>query len=64
VTIEYDIRDDLPDGTTCYRLEGSSGEVIAKLLRRHYQALSDLDIDKIVEFSDGNARVAFALASF
>lgn len=62
-TIEYDIRDDLPDGTACYRLEGSSGEVIAKLLKRHYQTLSDLDIDKIVEFSDGNARVAFALAS-
>lgn len=62
-TIEYDIRDDLPDGTACYRLEGSSGEVIAKLLKRHYQTLSDLDIDRIVEFSDGNARVAFALAS-
>ena len=62
VTVEYDIRDDLPDGTACYRLEGSSGEVIGKLLKRHYQTLSDLDIDKIVEFSDGNARVAFALA--
>lgn len=63
ITLEYDIRDDLPAGTTCYRLEGASGEVIAKLLRRHYQTLSDLDIDKIVEFSDGNARVAFALAA-
>lgn len=63
VTIEYDIRDDLPEGTTCYRLEGSSNEVIAKLLKRRNQALSDLDINKIVEFSDGNARVAFALAS-
>jgi hypothetical protein len=63
VTVEYDIRDDLPDGTACYRLEGSSGEVITKLLKRNYQTLSDLDIHKIVEFSDGNARVAFALAS-
>ena len=63
ITIEYDIRDDIPDGTACYQLEGSSGEIIAKLLKRHYQTLSDLDIDKIVEFSDGNARVAFALAS-
>ena len=41
ITVEYDIRDDLPDGTTCYRLEGASGEVIAKLLKRHYQTLSD-----------------------
>ena len=63
VTIEYDIRDDLPEGTTCYRLEGSSNEVIAQLLKRRYQTLSELDIDKICEFSDGNARVAFALAS-
>lgn len=63
VTVEYDIRDDLPADTVCYRLEGSSGEVIGKLLKRHYQTLSELDIDKIVEFSDGNARVAFALAS-
>jgi hypothetical protein len=63
VTVEYDIRDDLPEGTTCYRLEGSSNEVIAKLLKRRYSALSDIDVNKIVEFSDGNARVAFALAS-
>lgn len=63
VTIEYDIRDNLPEGTACYHLEGASSEVIAKLLKRHFQNLSDLDIDKIVEFSDGNARVAFALAS-
>lgn len=63
VTVEYDIRDDLPQDTACYRLEGSSDEVIAKLLKRQYQVLSDLDIAKIVEFSDGNARVAFALAS-
>jgi hypothetical protein len=63
VTVEYDIREDLPTGTACYRLEGSSDEVIAKLLKRHYQMLSDLDVHKIVEFSAGNARVAFALAS-
>jgi hypothetical protein len=63
VTVEYDIRDNLPEGTACYHLEGSSNEVIAKLLKRHFQNLSDLDADKIVEFSDGNARVAFALAS-
>lgn len=63
VTVEYDIRDNLPEGTACYHLEGSSNEVITKLLKRHFQTLSDLDVDKIVEFSDGNARVAFALAS-
>ena len=63
VTIEYDIRDDFPESTLCYRLEGASNEVITQLLKRRYRMLSDLDINKIVEFSDGNARVAFALAS-
>lgn len=63
VTIEYDIRDNLPEGTACYHLEGSSDEVITSLLKRHFQNLSELDASKIVEFSDGNARVAFALAS-
>jgi hypothetical protein len=63
VTVEYDIRDDLPEGTICYRLEGSSDAVIKELLKRRFKILSDNDLDKISEFSDGNARVAFALAS-
>ena len=63
VTVEYDIQDDLPEGTSCYRLDGSSPEVISSLLRRRYDELSDLDINHIVSFSDGNARIAFALAS-
>jgi len=63
LTIEYDIRDDLPEGTKCYRLEGSSDEVISDLLKRRYTFLSHMDIQKIVGCSDGNARIAFALAS-
>ena len=63
ITVEYDIRDDLPEGTKCYRLEGSSDEVIKQLLKRHYGFLSNNDLDTIAEFSDGNARVAYALAS-
>jgi hypothetical protein len=63
VTVEYDIRDDLPEDTSCYRLEGSSDAVIKRLLRARYTNLSDSDINRVAEFSDGNARVAFALAS-
>lgn len=63
LTVEYDIRDDLPEGTSCYRLEGSSEAVIKELLGRRYTHLSDSDINRVAEFSDGNARVAFALAS-
>ncbi|MCS4096106.1 hypothetical protein [Rhizobium sp. BK176] len=63
LTVEYDIRDDLPEATSCYRLEGSSETVIRELLGRRYTHLSDSDINRVAEFSDGNARVAFALAS-
>ncbi|WP_159970262.1 hypothetical protein [Pseudomonas sp. 8Z] len=63
VTVEYDVRDDLPDATKCYRLEGSSDDVIKQLLQRRYPVLSLSDVDTITAFSDGNARVAFALAA-
>jgi len=63
VTVEYDIRDDLPEGTSCYRLEGASDNVIKELLGRRYTHLSANDVDRVTEFSDGNARVAFALAN-
>ena len=63
ITIEYDIRDDLPEGTECYRLEGSSAEIIQELLKSRYPFLSGHDLNKIANFSGGNARVAFALAS-
>lgn len=63
ITIEYDVRDDLPDATRCYRLEGSSDDVIRQLLQRRYPVLSISDVDTITAFSDGNARVAFALAA-
>ncbi len=63
LTVEYDIRDDLPEGTSCYRLEGSSETIIKELLKGRYTHLSANDINRVAEFSDGNARVAFALAS-
>ncbi|HPY40331.1 MAG TPA: hypothetical protein PLM98_07425, partial [Thiolinea sp.] len=62
ITIEYDIRDDLPESTSCYRLESASPEVIKKLLRKRYELLYSTDLERIVEFSDGNARVALAVA--
>lgn len=63
ITIEYDIRDDLPEATSLYRLEGSSSEVIKELLLRQYKFLSNTDLETIATFSDGNARIAFALGS-
>ncbi len=62
ITIEYDIRDDVPESTSVYRLDGSSKGIIVELLKRHYPVLSNADAERIAEYSDGNARVAFALA--
>jgi len=63
ITVEYDIRDDIPEGTSCYRLEGASDNVIQTLVKERYSVLSDGDATRIAEFSDGNARVAFAIAA-
>lgn len=63
ITIEYDIRDDSPESTTCYRLEPSTDALIKALLGRRYPAFTQQDIETIAGFSGGNARVAFALAN-
>lgn len=63
ITIEYDIQDDDSIDTECIRLEGASDDIVSTLLRRQYKGLSELDITKIAEYSQGNVRVAFALAS-
>jgi hypothetical protein len=63
ITIEYDIKDDQPEGTDVFKLETSSIELIEKLVARHYPDLSQIDAHTIAVFSDGNARVALALAS-
>ncbi|MFZ5565088.1 MAG: hypothetical protein ACOZBW_13650, partial [Thermodesulfobacteriota bacterium] len=51
ITVEYDIREDLPEDTICYRLEGSSPEIITKLLKTRYRYLSESDADRIADFS-------------
>lgn len=62
ITIEYDIRKNITEGTQSYRLEPSSEDLIKKLVHRKYPHFTAQDINTISEFSGGNARVAFALA--
>jgi hypothetical protein len=62
-TVEYDIRDDQPEGTTVVSLDTSSLELIEKLVRRRYPHVSQVDASNIAEFSGSNARIALALAS-
>jgi len=63
MTIEYDIRDDQPEGTDVFVLQTSSIGVIEKLVARRYPDLSEINVRTIADFSGGNARVALALAS-
>ncbi len=63
ITVEYDVREDQPEGTQVVALETSSVQLIEKLLLRRYGSLSQVNAHTIAEASDGNARVAIALAA-
>ena len=62
LTIEYDIRDDQPEGTEVFEVEAASSELIRLLLQRRFPELSQVDAQTAAEFSGGNARIAIALA--
>jgi hypothetical protein len=62
ITVEYDIREDQPEGTDVFVLETSSIPLIEKLVANRYRFLSSTDVHTIAEFSGGNARIALALA--
>jgi len=63
LTVEYDVRDDLPDETSVFRLEPASEEIIEELIRKRFPHISQIDARTIANFSGGNARVAIALAN-
>jgi hypothetical protein len=62
ITVEYDIREDEPEGTEVFKLTPSSIELIEKLVRNRFPNVSEIDARTISNFSDGNARIAIALA--
>lgn len=63
ITIEYDISDDEPESTEVFKLEPASKEVIEKILKPRFTNLSEPEIRTIADFSEGNFRVALALAN-
>ncbi len=62
ITVEYDIREDQPEGTEVFELEASSASLIERLLQQRFAELSWVNLQTIAQFSDGNARIAIALA--
>jgi hypothetical protein len=63
LTIEYDIREDQPEGTDVFALEPSSDSLIEELVKLRFQGISAVDAGRIAGFSGGNARIAIALAA-
>ncbi len=63
LTVEYDVRDDLPEETSVFRLEPASEEIIEKLINKRFAHIGQVDARTIASFSGGNARVAIALAN-
>ena len=62
LTVEYDVREDQPEGTDVFELQPSSDDLIEKLLQRRVAGLSQVNARSIATFANGNARVALALA--
>lgn len=62
LSIEYDVREDQPEGTDVFELQPSSDELIEQLLQRRFPALSRVNVQTVAHFANGNARVALALA--
>jgi hypothetical protein len=62
ITVEYDIREDEPEGTEVFELPSSEG-LVEQLIKRRFPELSAIDASTAAEFSGGNARIAIALAT-
>jgi hypothetical protein len=63
ITVEYDIREDQPEGTDVFTLEAASVNLTERLIRYRFPELSELDARRIADFSGGNSRIAIALAT-
>lgn len=63
LTIEYDVNDGLPEETSIYRMKPTTSEILKKVINKYYPKISNINVDKIAEFSGGNYRLALAIAS-
>lgn len=63
LTVEYDVNLGLPEETSVYRMQPTTSEILKKVINKHYPKISNINVDKIAEFSGGNYRLALAIAS-
>lgn len=62
ITVEYDVRDDEPERTDVFRLQAASENTVAEWVKRNFEHVTQVDRNRIAEFSGGNFRVAGVLA--
>jgi hypothetical protein len=62
LTVEYDVGDDEPELTGVFRLQSAQTDLVAAWLKQSFPDVSQVDQRTIADFSDGNFRVARALA--
>lgn len=62
ITVEYDVRDDEPERTEVFRLQSVSSSTLVEWLKATFPHVTQVDRDRIAEFSGGNFRVAGVLA--
>lgn len=63
LTVEFDVRDDIPEQSEVFKLEPASDDVIESLLARDRPQVSVVDRRRVAQFSGGNARIALAIGS-
>lgn len=62
MTIEYDVKEDDNVDSNNYYLSSTSEDVLKQLIKRDFSDISDINIDTIVNCSEGNFRIAIYLA--
>jgi hypothetical protein len=62
LSVEYDIKEDLPENTEVFYMEPSSSDLLVKLIIQRFDSISWNEAERIAEFSEGNARIALAIA--
>ncbi len=62
ITVEYDVREDLPEKTEVFHLDTASISVVERIIQNRFKNLGQSNARRIAAFSGGNALLALCLA--
>ena len=63
VSIDLDVRDDRPEVSSVVQVHAEGPGIAEVLVRRRYRDMGEINARRIAELSEGNARMALALAA-